>query len=132
MTSLSLLLDDLRAAQGPSRELDARTYVAIGGALYYDGTLQGWEIADDKLRRPNRSRSDIFPNEYDEWSFEHAPCPKYTASLDAALTLGRDATERARLLEEVSVLCVLEDADPVKDAARLFCIAALSAREKKP
>lgn len=75
------LIDDLRALDGPSREMDARLSVYSG--FYLDGQVQGSAIvfSDGEVCYSN----------------------KYTASIDAALTLIPDGWTIWSVINEVDI-----------------------------
>lgn len=125
MTALDNLISQLEAATGPSRELDAEVANAAGAEAGFIGKL-GW-----------RMRFATWMS----WS-DHRWCalPRYTASIDAAITLVPEGAVwtvltdygdlcRARIFNAEPELHVEEDgATP----ALALCIACLRARAAVP
>lgn len=80
MTEQTTLADKIERAEGPSRELDAAVFTAIGGAL--PSHAFGMDIALEQ--DPENPSSFVVPIGEMRVRYE---CPAYTASIDAAMTL---------------------------------------------
>ena len=144
MTDLSELVEKLEKATGPSRELDGQITLCVGlptiaaDLIWAENGTASW-IAYERepyMRylankdRPYLERQRECVTAYHLFTRGSHHAPDYTSSLDAAMTLERDAVERVVLLMSVAMWCRKDGLDPLRHGARLFCIRALSSSRK--
>ena len=119
------LIERLEAATGPDRELDA----AIFAAVYPDKVPSpivesgyGWRYDKRHWWLATGEDSRVMP--------KMVTPERYTASIDAALTLAGDMNETRlwHLWHDALSRCSKAEAHIVRDLPRFICIAALHAK----
>ena len=124
------IIDKLERADGPDRELDGLIEIAVNGDRQ---TILGEEPG----RFPQKA---IWGPQRDlcltgQELADYISAPSYTASIDAAMTLGRDDWERADMM--LTAMGALGSPDYMKSGTWLkilpihLCIAALRARSQR-
>lgn len=104
MTNIPDLIRRLEAADGSSRELDLEIW-------WWGKATHSGQPMDADYKRANLQMDDA---------------PRYTASVDSALTLGRNDAEQYAILE--AIYCNWNDLYPLKRAILFGCAHALKAR----
>lgn len=136
--TLSELIAALEAADGPSRGLDAEIFCELTGRIVHAALPVGYTMVDygDVRRNELAAKAPYISN-------KRGPAPRYTSSIDAAVTLVPEGEEWAVICSRHKVgregfltnvawvgLEQIDTAEPQGATPALaLCIAALKARE---